>query len=212
MLEGLYDVLVEIETLDRRRPPNEEVEAFEYWYELDFPSFIHSSDHIFRSSRRDKLIEQLWDQLQVTVPLEAWSVLSPYQHITILNEFRSDPHPFISLLMPAKGKRLLSRLTKYLGQRNLLLLTLLVALFPQVDVVAKAPLLDSVEPSELRTEIETQTAAWLDAVPGVILAAVTQASLAHISSWFAMLLERTNIVKIASTQVIHALFVDHSTS
>jgi hypothetical protein len=27
-----------------------------------------------------------------------------------------------------------------------------------------------------------------------------------------MLLERTNIVKIASTQVIHALFVDHSTS
>jgi DNA topoisomerase 2-associated protein PAT1 len=114
--------------------------------------------------------------------------------------------------MPAKGKRLLSRLTKYLGQRNLLLLTLLVALFPQVDVVAKAPLLDSVEPSELRTEIETQTAAWLDAVPGVILAAVTQASLAHISSWFAMLLERTNIVKIASTQVIHALFVDHSTS
>jgi DNA topoisomerase 2-associated protein PAT1 len=114
--------------------------------------------------------------------------------------------------MPAKGKRLLSRLTKYLGQRNLLLLTLLVALFPQVDVVAKAPLLDSVEPSDLRTEIETQTAAWLDAVPGVILAAVTQASLAHISSWFAMLLERTNIVKIASTQVIHALFVDHSTS
>jgi DNA topoisomerase 2-associated protein PAT1 len=114
----------------------------------------------------------------------------------------SNPHPFVSLLIPAKGKRFLPRLTKFLGRdRNILLLTLLVATFAQQDVVIRAPLLDSLEPSEDRSDVERQTQTWLEGIPQAILPTIGHASLLHISSWLGMLLERTNVMTVASTEV-----------
>lgn len=104
--------------------------------------------------------------------------------------------------MPAKGKRLLPRLTKYLSpEQNAVLVTLLVATFSQLDVVIQAPLLDSMEPSDARTELDSQNRLWLDSVSMAILPTVSKASLLHISSWIGMLLERTNVVAVASTEV-----------
>lgn len=166
-LEKLYDILGRLEQRERERPPPEEEEAFKEWL-----------------AGGDELIEKMWNELQVSVPLEA-----------------CNPHPFVSLLMPAKGKRFLPRLTKFLSSdRNILLLTLLVATFSQQDVVTRAPLLDSVEPSELRSEVERQTHTWLDSIPQAILGTITHASLLHISSWLGMLLERSNIIAVASTE------------
>ncbi|THG94284.1 hypothetical protein EW026_g7159 [Hermanssonia centrifuga] len=71
-------------------------------------------------------VDKLWDGLQVMVPLET-----------------SDPHPFISLITPIKGKRMLPRIARFFDtQRMLTLLTLIVACFSQLDIVRNAPLLD----------------------------------------------------------------------
>ena len=82
-----------------------------------------------------------------------------------------------------------------------MLVTLLVATFSQLDVVIDAPLLDSLEPSDARTELDGQNRLWLDSVSMAILPTVSKASLLHISSWIGMLLERTNVVAVASTEV-----------
>jgi hypothetical protein len=114
----------------------------------------------------------------------------------------SKPHPLVSLLMPAKGKRFLARLTKYLdGERALVILTLIVALFPSMDVVERAPLLDSLEPSDARAEVEAQTQTWLDSVPTFITAAVTYASFTQLVGWVDYLLRNTIVVQVASTRV-----------
>jgi DNA topoisomerase 2-associated protein PAT1 len=104
--------------------------------------------------------------------------------------------------MPAKGKRLLPRMAKWLGrERSLTVLSLIVATFSQVDVVARAPLLDSIEPSELRAEIERQTHLWQETVQVVFQQVVNQASLRIITSLFAMMMHRNNIVAVAGTEV-----------
>ncbi|KAG6374836.1 topoisomerase II-associated protein PAT1 [Boletus reticuloceps] len=84
----------------------------------------------------EDLVEEIWVGLNVLVPLET-----------------SDPHPFISLLTTAKGKRILPRLSRHIQPaRMLTLLTLLVACFSQLDVVKYAHLLDLPEDSHLHTQ------------------------------------------------------------
>lgn len=131
----------------------------------------------------------------------------------------SDPHPFISLLTPAKGKRILPRLSRHIQPgRMLTLLTLLVACFSQLDVVKYAHLLDLPEDSHLHTqsrspssksdvnppdrdEVERQTQAFLGSVLQSILPVVAKAELRLISGLLGLLLDRSDAVMIAQTRV-----------
>lgn len=52
----------------------------------------------------------------------------------------SDPHPFISLMTPVKGHKIFGRLMRHIKESNqLLIVVLLVACFPQLDVIRNAP-------------------------------------------------------------------------
>ncbi|KAF8892099.1 topoisomerase II-associated protein PAT1 [Infundibulicybe gibba] len=113
----------------------------------------------------------------------------------------SNPHPFVSLLTPSKGKKLLPRLTRHLdGQRMLTMLTFLVACFAQLDVVKQAPLLDSVEDTAERGDVERQTQAFLGSVLQSILPVVAKASLRLVTGLLGLLLDRSNIVMSAQTR------------
>ncbi|KAK1923037.1 topoisomerase II-associated protein PAT1 [Papiliotrema laurentii] len=71
----------------------------------------------------DAKVEAIWKGLMVMEPLDI-----------------STPHPFISLINTTKGQRLFPRLLRHLPhQQALTLLTLLIATYPQLDVVARAP-------------------------------------------------------------------------
>lgn len=136
----------------------------------------------------------------------------------------SDPHPFISLLTPAKGKRILPRLSRHIQPaRMLTLLTLLVACFSQLDVVKYAHLLDLPEDSHLHTqsrspssnsdanppdrdEVERQTQAFLGSVLQSILPVVAKAELRLIAGLLGLLLDRSDAVMIAQTRVRGATF------
>ncbi|KAG5650360.1 hypothetical protein H0H81_012506, partial [Sphagnurus paluster] len=131
----------------------------------------------------DASVDQLWAGLKVLVPLET-----------------SNPHPFISLLIPSKGKKILPRATRHLSHdRMYTLLTLLVACFDQLDVVKNAHLLDSVEESNERAEVERQSEAFLLGVLHSILPVVARAELKIVTGLLGLLLDRTNIVKVAQS-------------
>lgn len=114
----------------------------------------------------------------------------------------SDPHPFISLLAPAKGKKILPRLTRHLSsQRMLTLLTLLVACFSQLDVIKQAPILDTVEETGERSDVDRQTQAFLGSVMQSILPVVSVANLRLVTGLLGLLLDRSDIVAVAQTKV-----------
>jgi DNA topoisomerase 2-associated protein PAT1 len=105
----------------------------------------------------------------------------------------SDPHPFVSLLTPVKGKRILPRLSRHIA--------LLVACFSQLDVAKHAALLDSLEESPERQDVELQTQAFLGSVLQSILPVVAKAELRVITGLLGLFLDRTNIVVTAQTRV-----------
>jgi DNA topoisomerase 2-associated protein PAT1 len=149
----------------------------------------------------ESLVEEIWVGLKVMVPLET-----------------SDPHPFISLLTPAKGKKILPRLSRHIQPaRMLTLLTLLIACFSQLDVVKYAQLLDLPEDSHLhaqtrsptangdasppdRDEVERQTQAFLGSVLQSILPVVAKAELRLIAGLLGLLLDRSDVVMVAQTR------------
>ncbi|KAJ6518636.1 topoisomerase II-associated protein PAT1 [Mycena sanguinolenta] len=133
----------------------------------------------------DDLVEQLWEGLKVMVPVET-----------------SNPHPFVSLLSPSKGKKLLPRLTRHIGSsRMLTLMTLLVACFTQLDVVKDAPLLDDLEDSPERAETERQTQAFLGSVLQSILPIVANLELHVVTALLGLLIERcSDIAAVAKTK------------
>ncbi|KAJ7767435.1 topoisomerase II-associated protein PAT1 [Mycena maculata] len=133
----------------------------------------------------DDLVEQLWEGLKVMVPLET-----------------SNPHPFVSLLSPSKGKKLLPRLTRHIGSsRMLTLMTLLVACFTQLDVVKQAPLLDALEETAERAEVERQTQAFLGSVLQSILPIVANLELHVVTALLGLLIERSqDIAEVAKTK------------
>ncbi|KAF8074818.1 topoisomerase II-associated protein PAT1 [Lyophyllum atratum] len=128
-------------------------------------------------------VDQLWAGLTVMIPLET-----------------SNPHPFISLLIPSKGKKILPRATRHLSHdRMYTLLTLLVACFDQLDVVQHAHLLDTVEESNERAEVERQSEAFLLGVLHSILPVVARAELKIVTGLLGLLLDRTNILRVAQS-------------
>ncbi|KAF7294431.1 PAT1 domain-containing protein [Mycena kentingensis (nom. inval.)] len=133
----------------------------------------------------DGVVEQLWEGLRVMVPLET-----------------SNPHPFVSLLQPSKGKRLLPRLTRHIDpSRMLTLMTLLVACFTQLDVVKQAPLLDTLDDSPDLSEVDRQTQAFLTSVLQSILPVVTKLDLNIVTALLDLLIERTeNIGLLTQTK------------
>ncbi|KAL0579270.1 DNA topoisomerase 2-associated protein pat1 [Marasmius crinis-equi] len=131
------------------------------------------------------VLDKTWVLLKVMVPLAT-----------------SDPHPFISILSVAKGKKLLPRLTRHLdSQRMLTLLTLLIACFSQLDVIVKAPLLDTTaEETPEHAEVERQTQAFLSGVIQSILPIIAKGSLRLVSGLLGLLLDRNDVAAIAKTR------------
>lgn len=106
------------------------------------------------------------------------------------------------MLGPAKGKRVLPRVTRHFGAGQMLQMgTFLVATFSQLDVVKLAPYLDSLEDTPVRDEAESQTQVFLGSVLQSILPLVAKASLRLITGLLSLLVDRSNIVEVAKSSV-----------
>lgn len=134
-------------------------------------------------AEHNKLIDSLWDGLRVMVPLET-----------------SNPHPFISILMPLKGKKMLPRVQRYFDMsRNLTVLTLLVACFSQLDVVRDSYLIDRLEDSAARKEALIQWDSFYFLQTHYVLHVAGKCSLRIITGLLGLFLERNDVVAMAQT-------------
>ncbi|RDX54229.1 hypothetical protein OH76DRAFT_1398553 [Lentinus brumalis] len=166
-LEHLYDLVLDVEQRRRDQPPPEEVEEFEHW-----------------TVECNAIIDQIFDELMVSVPLET-----------------SHPHPFVSLITPIKGKKLLPRVARIFElQRMQVLLTLIVACFLQLDVVRQAPLLDSLEETREVKDLEVQTQAFQNSVVQSILPVIAKAQMRLVIGLFGILLDECTVHSIAMTR------------
>ena len=105
-------------------------------------------------------------------------------------------------MIPAKGKRLLPRLTRHLSHQQVLtLLTLIVACFSQLDVVKNAALLDSQEETPDRTEVDKQTQIFLSSVLQGILPVIAKASLRLLAGMVGLLMNRCDITTVMCSRV-----------
>ena len=113
-----------------------------------------------------------------------------------------NPHPFISLMIPAKGKRLLPRIARHLQANQLLqIICLLVACFSQLDVVRNATLLDSQVDSPERREAEEQTELFLSTVLQCILPVISQFNLGVASGMMGLMMEHGDMGLIIHSRV-----------
>jgi DNA topoisomerase 2-associated protein PAT1 len=125
---------------------------------------------------------------------------------------RSNPHPFVSLLNPIKGQKLFFRLLRHLSPpQTITLLTMLVATYPQLDVIARAPpppvadasLLTKAERKE-RAKRESETDNFLQyVIPGLDRIITEQCGLGLIVGLFSICFQRMEVWRVASTRVRH---------
>ncbi|KAH9924797.1 topoisomerase II-associated protein PAT1 [Fomitopsis serialis] len=128
-------------------------------------------------------VEQLSNGLRLNVYLET-----------------SVPHPFISLLMPIKGKRLLPRVARHLpSERLLIMLSLIIACFYQLDVVIESPMLDTLEETEERTESEHHSQVFLSSLVQSVLPAIGKLGLDMLTGLLGMLFKYNDVAAVART-------------
>ncbi|EIW69918.1 hypothetical protein TREMEDRAFT_71451 [Tremella mesenterica DSM 1558] len=143
-------------------------------------------------------VEEIWRRLMVMEPLDV-----------------STPHPFISLLNAVKGQRLMPRVLRHLPHSQALtLLTLLIATYPQLDVIAHAPpppvadasLLNKMDRVE-RARREAETDCFLQCVvPGMDML-ISTCNLGLVAGLLNICTQKMpNLKQVASTRPGVALF------
>jgi DNA topoisomerase 2-associated protein PAT1 len=113
---------------------------------------------------------------------------------------------------PIKGQRLIKRLLRVLSpQQSLTLLTLLIATFPQLDVVARAPPPPVADASLLtkadrldRARREAETENFLHCVVRELGTIIEGLSLGLVAGLLGIAAQRMEIWKVASTRVSQA--------
>ncbi|GAA95585.1 uncharacterized protein L969DRAFT_92717 [Mixia osmundae IAM 14324] len=168
-LEKIYDSVLELEQLRRVQPRPLQQEG------PDENMTRWETDY-------SASVARMWKLLRVNDPLGA-----------------SAQHPFVTLLGPTKGKRVLPRILRHLdAQQGLTLVTLLIATFETLDVVRDAALVDSSGPG--REEAEAQTELFLGAVLPFVMTVIAKAPLRVVTGMTGLLLDRNDLLRLARTK------------
>ena len=184
ILEKLYDLVLQLEQLRRNAPaaPPADVKPQD--------DAASAAKDAFDAHHADvaAVTNTLWTELRVLEPLEI-----------------SDPHPFVSLLSSAKGKRLLPRALRHLSsEQTLTALTMVVASFESLDVVQNGPLLDDLsdDPSkiEARRDAERQSETFATTIVPSMMQMASGAPMRIVSGMLALFVERNDPVRVTQTR------------
>lgn len=178
-LERLYSAVLEVEQLRRTQPQLQSLD-------LEEADSQHEEWNTQYTAQREKI----WKQLRILDPLGI-----------------SHPHPFVSFISVAKGKRVLPRVIRlFTREQSLQVLTLLVATFETLDVVSDARLLDLSSDSLIlkgkrsRTEVELETEIFMNCVVAPMMAVINEVSLELVTGLVALLMERNDLMFIARSK------------
>ena len=200
-LEQLYEIILDLEQIRRSQPihpPDTFEQAKHFRPDLTQEEYDNQkSAHDEWTQKYDQEVEVMWQALLVQEPLEV-----------------SDPHPFISLLSVQKGHKLFTRLIRLLSHSQCLtILILVLACFPQLDVVRNAPILSlssatMMRPAELalNKRKEQATESYLRFVHPVLDNLVSRLDLKMVAGLVALTQQRWDVASVLATRPGVALF------
>lgn len=124
----------------------------------------------------------------------------------------SHPHPFVSFISIAKGKRLLPRIIRlFTREQALQVLTLLVATFQTLDVIHDAHILDLPNDSLMagsfaanrrsRLDMEAETDLFMNTVVAPMMAVINELPLELIAGLVSLMIERNDFMRVARSKV-----------
>ncbi|KAH9812614.1 topoisomerase II-associated protein PAT1 [Melampsora americana] len=184
-LERLYSTVLEAEQLRRTQPPPLSAN--------DAPDSIKDEIEQWETEYAAKK-DKIWKQLRVLDPLGI-----------------SHPHPFVSFISIAKGKRLLPRIIRlFTREQALQVLTLLVATFETLDVIQDAHILDLPNDSLLagsnvanrrsRPDMEAETDLFMNTVVAPMMAVINELPLELIAGLVSLIIERNDFMRVARSK------------
>ncbi|KAJ1023154.1 hypothetical protein NDA16_003307 [Ustilago loliicola] len=185
ILEKLYDLVLQLEQLRRNAPPAPPSEVVD---PQDEAAVSAKEAYDLHQLEQASVTSTLWTELRVLEPLEI-----------------SDPHPFVSLLSSAKGKRLLPRALRHLSsEQTLTALTMVVASFESLDVVRDGPLLDDLSDDpgkiEARRDAERQSETFATTIVPSMMQMASSAPMRIVSGMLALFVERNDPVRVTQTR------------
>lgn len=199
-LEALYEMVLDIEQLRRQQPPP--------------PPTVEQQQQIGMSNEEREFIAgrfEQWNAQHQAMVDGLYNALMIQEPLDI-----SDPHPFISLLTPTKGHRLLNRVMRHFSHSQALtVLILLLACYPQLDVVRNSPPwlyaaatinVFSKADMDHRKQKLKETESYLSAVYPIIVGVLGRLDLKMLAGMVSLCLERWDVVQVLSTRPGTALF------
>ncbi|KAJ4301674.1 DNA topoisomerase 2-associated protein pat1 [Kalmusia sp. IMI 367209] len=173
-IEAIYMTLMRIEDVDRAVPPPIREDSS--------PEAIQA--HMEWRSTIELLRKELWQNLKIMEPINPQS---------------STPHPFISILSHAKGKKAIQRIFPHIDeQERITVVTMIVVHLDQLSVVSHA-IATPEEPLSpaMREEVDL----FLGTVLPPLFAHVSESPLNIIIGLLGLVLDRTNMHVVARSKV-----------
>jgi DNA topoisomerase 2-associated protein PAT1 len=173
-IESVYNILMQMEDIERTMPPPPE--------EGD-PESIEN--HMEWRQKMQSLNQELWRDMKVLEPIVPGS---------------SVPHPFIAFLSYSKGKKAIPRLFRQIDQeQRVTVLTMIVVNLDSLDVVRKGQLLsgETQLPTAAREDIEL----FSQTVMPSLLGYVNEAPFNIIIGLLGLVLAQTHVLFVAKSRV-----------
>ena len=174
-IEAVYTTMMKLEDHERREPPQP----------TNDEDALTSPEHIQWHQSMQTLIQLLWDELKVMVPINPGSTI---------------PHPFIALLSYPKGKKVIPRVFRLIAaEQRVTMVTIIVFHLDILDVIR----LGQIQPGESQLPIATREAIDLfnQAVMPSLIGFFTEAALDIVIGMVGLILERVNAQNLARTKI-----------
>ena len=205
-IERVYDTVLLLEQARRTQQGMIAAARMEQSAEEEFVNF---PGHRVRTEARQALAEM--EASYATLVDEMWKGMKVMEPLD-----QCIPHPFISIISVAKGKKLLPRVLRHTdAKQTLTLLTLLVATFDTLDVITDAPILDT-HPNDAtflgsqnllagpqrrtRKQVEQETEAFLNVALPLVMATIGRTPLRIVTGMLGVFIERNDLIKTAKTK------------
>jgi DNA topoisomerase 2-associated protein PAT1 len=173
-IENVYQDLMQMEDHERQMPPPP-IEG-----DLDAAQV-----HMEWRQKIQALNSKLWQDLKVLEPIVPGSPI---------------PHPFISFLSFAKGKKSIPRIFRHMDQeQRVTILTMIVVHLDQLDVISRAQIApgDTQPPPAVREEIDL----FSQVVMPCLLGYVSEAPINIIIGLLGLVLDHTTVLAVAKTKI-----------
>lgn len=188
-LEQIYNCVLELEQIKRTQPQMAHYVSIAPETASDIDAVKQALEE--SKVRYEDLRAKLWELSKVNQPLEI-----------------SNPHPFVSLLAPPKGKKLLPRILRHTSpDQTLTIFLLILATFQTLDVIQNAPILDLPKPADSfsvearsRNDIEFNTDTFLATVAPAFINHLAKQPLRVVAGLLGVMLERNDMVVVGKSR------------